>query len=124
MEVATNPFYLNWSFWAVIVSIVALALSQLPPVHVLLKKAKIDFELYSKVSITHKVGNPNLQLHTIIRNVGGKKILIKGIRAKISRDGNELTTLPGQYFLQDPSDKNTVLLTTSPMKSGRILLII
>lgn len=112
MEAVPVPLYLNWSFWAVIVSIAALALSQLPPIHILLKKAKIDVELYSKVNLTHKVGNPNLQLHLIISNIGGRKIKIKNIQTKIVRDGNEVANLPAQNFLQNPADKNTVLLTS------------
>lgn len=112
MEVAITPFYLDWSFWAVFIAGLALLLSQLPPIHVLLKKVKIDFELYSKISITHKVGNPNLQIHIIINNIGGRKVRIKGIEAKIIRDENEIVTLPSQNFLQDPSDKNNVLFTS------------
>lgn len=115
MTVAATPFYLDWSFWAVFIASLALLLSQLPPIHVILKKAKIDFELYSKISITHKVGNPNLQLHMIINNIGGRKVRIKGIEAKIIRDGNEIAILPAQNFLQEPSDKNNVLLTSFPL---------
>ena len=46
METITTPIYLDWSFWAVIVAIAAVVLSQIPPIHVLLKKAKLDLELY------------------------------------------------------------------------------
>jgi hypothetical protein len=63
----------DWKFWTLIISIIALILSQLPPVHLLLRKSKIEFEAYSKFFVTLKVGNPNLQSHLIIRNTGGKK---------------------------------------------------
>lgn len=116
MEAEVIPLYINWSFWAVVVAALALLLSQIPPIHILLKKAKIDFELYSKLSLTHKVGNPNLQLHIIISNVGGKKVRVKGVDATITRDGNQVASLPAQNFLQDPSDKNTVLFTSFSLK--------
>jgi hypothetical protein len=48
---------MDWSFWAVVVAAIAIVFSQLPPIHYLIKKVKIDLELYSKISITHKVGN-------------------------------------------------------------------
>lgn len=112
MEVTSTPLYLDWAFWAVVVAFLALALSQLPPVHMLLKKAKIDFELHSKISLTHKVGNPNLQFHIIITNTGGRKVHIKSIESIVARDGNEVAKLPTQNFLQDPSDQNTVLFTS------------
>ncbi len=112
MESEVIPFYLNWSFWTVIIAGLALLLSQLPPIHILLKRAKIDFELYSQINITHKIGNPNLQIHIIINNVGGRRVRVKGIEAKIFRDGSEVGTLPAQNFLQTPSDTNNVLLTS------------
>ena len=118
METAAIPIYLDWSFWAVVVAAVAIILSQLPPIHILIKKAKIDLELYSKISITHKVGNPNLQLHLIVGNIGGKKIRIKDINATIKRDGKPLITLPAQNYLQNQTDQNTVLFTTFSLKPG------
>ena len=111
-EVANNPIYLDWAFWAVIVSLVAIILSQIPPIHLLLKKAAIDIELYSKISITHKVGNPNLQLHLQISNTGGSKIRVKEINASISRDNNHITNLPVQNYLRDPNDTSPMFFTS------------
>jgi len=79
----------------------AIFLSQLPPVLLWFKRAKLEIELYSKISITHKVGNPNLQLHLIINNIGGRKIRVKNITASIERDGNLVATLPAQNYLQN-----------------------
>jgi len=118
MDVIPNPFYLDWSFWAVTVASIALVLSQLPPIHILLKKAKIDFELYSKISLLHKVGNPNLQIHIIINNIGGRKVRIKNIESTVIRDGNKVAILPAQNYLEHPSDKNTVLFTSFPLNPG------
>ena len=52
---ASIPFYSDMGFWAVVVASVAILLSQIPPISLLLKKARIDFELYSKISLTHNV---------------------------------------------------------------------
>lgn len=116
MEVKSIPIYRDWSFWAVIVAVSALVLSQLPPIHILLKSAKLDFELYSKISLTHKVGNPNLQLHMIIINDGGSNVRIKGIEATVIRDGKKVAVLPAQNFLQKATDKNNVLFTSFSLK--------
>lgn len=112
MDETNVPLYLDWSFWAVIVAAIAVVLSQIPPIHILLKKAKIDFELYSKIAITHKVGNPNLEVHLLISNTGGRKIRVKKISASISRDNKHIITLPAQNYRQTPNDKNTILLTS------------
>jgi len=106
------PFYLNWTFWAVVVALIAVILSQIPPIKELMKKAKLDLEVYSKISITHKVGNPNLQLHLILTNIGGRNIRIKDISVSISRDEVKLTSLPAQNYLQSQNDQSTLLFTT------------
>lgn len=111
MEAATTHLYSNWSFWAVLVSAIAVLLSQLPPVRLWFKKAKLDIEMYSKISITHKVGNPNLQVHLIINNIGGRKIRVKGISASIKKDGKLVATLPAQNYLESQSSQNTLLFT-------------
>src|SRR5690606_18603404 len=112
------PFYIDWAFWAVIVALAAVVLSQLPPVHIWFKRAKLDVELYSKIGITHKVGNPNLQLHLIINNIGGRKARIKDISVSIARDGSSLVELPAQNYLQNQNDKNTLLFTTFSLQPG------
>jgi hypothetical protein len=111
MQPEAIPLYLNWSFWAVIVAALAALLSQIPPLHIIFKKAKIEIEAYSRLSLTHKVGNPNLQLHLIISNIGGRKLRVKNIEAIVSRDGVQVASLPAQNFYQEKADTNTVLFT-------------
>ena len=38
------PLYLNWSFWAVVVAVIAVILSQIPPIKELIKKVTLDLE--------------------------------------------------------------------------------
>ena len=116
MPEVTIPIYLDWSFWAVIFAALALLLSQLPPVHMIFKRAKLDMELYSRIHITHKVGNPNIQLHLILNNIGGKVVKIKGISTTIKRNGKQIAILPAQNYLQKPNDKTTILLTSFFLK--------
>ncbi len=118
METVITPLYLDWGFWAAAAAFLAIVLSQIPPIHVLLKKARIDIELYSKISLSHKVGNPNIQIHIIINNIGGRRVRIRGVQAVIKRDGNEVAVLPAQNFLQDPTDQNSVLFTSFSLSPG------
>lgn len=119
MVEAEIPLYLNWSFWAVVVAAIAVFLSQIPPINELIKKAKLDLEVYSKISITHKIGNPNLQLHIILSNIGGRNVRVNDITVSISRDGNHLTTLPAQNYLQNQNDPSTLLFTTFSLKPNQ-----
>lgn len=107
-----SDLFTDWKFWSFLVAAIALVLSQLPPLHILLRRAKLDLELYSRISITHKVGNPNLTAHLIIRNIGGRKLRIKSIVAEIHRDNNLICALPAQTFMSDPLDKQTMILTS------------
>ncbi|MEI7907437.1 MAG: hypothetical protein WCI84_08800 [Bacteroidota bacterium] len=116
LDVVNIPWYLNWPFWTVVVAFVTAALSQIPPIRVLVKKAKIDLDIYSKIAITHKVGNPNLQLHLIVSNTGGRKIRIKNIEATIDKGGTTIIKLPVQNYLQNQLDQNTLLFTRFLLK--------
>ncbi|MBU6140873.1 MAG: hypothetical protein KGP29_04905 [Proteobacteria bacterium] len=114
----STSFYSDWTFWSVVFSAIAILLSQLPPIRIWFKRARIEFELHSKICLTHKVGNPNLQLHIMISNVGGRKIKIRKINAKIESDNEVQINLPTQNYLQTPSDKNGILFTTFSIKPG------
>ena len=111
------PWYLDWSFWAVAIAALALILSQFSPIHKLIGRAKLTLELYSRMHVTHKIGNPNLQLHVIVSNVGGRSVRVKGFTAKLKRDGKDITALPAQGYLQESIDKNAILFTGFRLKS-------
>jgi hypothetical protein len=117
-QITQIPFYLDWKFWSFLVALIALALSQLPPIHIIFRRAKLEAEVYSHMHITHKVGNPNSQLHLILSNTGGRSIKVKGINLTFNRDGEDSFTLPAKNYLQNPSDKETVLFTSFKLKPG------
>ena len=106
----------DWKFWSVVVSFSALLLSQLPPIHILIRKAKLDLEVHSRIFITHRIGNPNLQLHLILRNMGGRSLRIKNISASLSRDAQHLMQLPAQSYVANPKENQLVLLTSFDLK--------
>ncbi len=106
----------DWKFWSVVVSLTAVILSQLPPIHILLRKAKLDLEVHRRIFINHKVGNSNLQMHLIIRNVGGRVLRIKKMNARIIKDGKEIVTLPAQSYIASPKDNQLILLTSFDIK--------
>jgi hypothetical protein len=116
MQQAGVPLYLDWSFWVVIVAAIAVVLSQLPPIHQLVRPGKLVMELYSRIAVSHKVGNPNVQLHVILTNAGGRSVRVKGITLRLRRDGKDVAVLPAQNYLQEPNDKSTLLFTSFSIK--------
>lgn len=104
-------FYEDWTFWAVIVAAMAIILSQIPPIHILMKRAKLDIELFSRIIITHKIGNPNVRCHLILSNVGGRLLRISDFKITVIKDGKIVATLPGQLYQPDPTNSAALLLT-------------
>jgi hypothetical protein len=114
------PFYLDWKFWlaavSLTVSVVAIILSQLPPLRVLFRRGKLDIEAYSRMALTHKIGNPIAQMHLIISNAGPREVKVKGIELHFQRDTEDRFPLPAQTYLQPPSGSDAVLLTSFKIK--------
>ncbi|WP_444901314.1 hypothetical protein ACJJIG_17210 [Microbulbifer sp. SSSA007] len=97
--------------WTAIIALTALILSQLPPISVMIKKPKLELEIHQRIFLTHYIGNPTLQIHLIIHNIGGKPIKVKKIDAKIKRDEEEILNLPAQTYVADPKDGKLINLT-------------
>lgn len=101
----------NWEFWSMLIALGALILSIFPYLRSFFSKAKLDFEIYSRIFITHKVGYPNLQMNIILYNTGWKNIRIKRINLKLYRDDKEILTLPALTYIPEIKDNRSVLLT-------------
>lgn len=112
------PFYADWQFWSSIAAIAALVLSQLPPIHVLLRRAKLQCEAFTRLHITHKVGNPNAQWHLIIENTGGRAVRVRSISLTFRRVGGDTFTLPAQNYLRTPDATENVMLTPFRLAPG------
>ena len=115
-QIAQAPLYLDWVFWSLIVSLLAVVLSQLPPIHILLRKPKLEAEAYSQMHITHMVGNPNASLHLILSNTGGRILKIQKIELLFKRGNQDEFSLPAKNYYQLPGDKETLLLTSFKLK--------
>lgn len=111
-------FYLDWKFWSVVVSAIAVVLSQLPPIHVLFRRRKLVAEPYAQIHLNHSVGNPNVQFHLILSNVGGTDLRVKQIALQFMRDGIAQFTLLARGYFQQASDSTAVILTPFRLKVG------
>lgn len=101
----------DWEFLSVITALLAIILSQLPPIAILMKSSKLELEVHPRIWLTHKVGNPSLYIHLLLQNIGGRKIRINKIYTKVYRDGKEILNLPGQTYVESPKDSVSILLT-------------
>jgi hypothetical protein len=118
MPTPSAPLYLDWTFWAAVWALAAIVLSQLPPIHLLLRPKRLDVEVHSRIGVTHKVGNPNASVVVSIRNTGGRELRIRGLSLDVARDGNALMTLPAQNYYETPSSQSSVLFVPFSLKPG------
>lgn len=111
MQISSPPIYANWEFWAVVLSGVAIVLSQLPPVIYWFRPKKLEIDVHSRLLVTHKVGNPNLSLFLSLRNVGGRKLWVQAVHLDVWRDGTPLGAFPAQNYYETPVAQGTTLFT-------------
>lgn len=98
-ELAVAPLYLNWSFWAVVVSLLAIALSQLPPIHVLLRPKSLQTEVHNRAHLTHKVGNPNIGMFIKITNTGGRTVRVQRLNILLLRGSKLIANIPVKAYV-------------------------
>jgi hypothetical protein len=99
-------------------SLSAIVLSQIPPVHLLLRPRRLDVEVHSRILLTHLVGNANLTLVVSVRNTGGRDLRVRGLRIDLMRDGKVLGSFPAQNYYETPSSTSLVLLVPFSLKRG------
>lgn len=87
LRMTTTPFYLDWTFWTAVVALLALVLSQFPPLYVLFRPAQLEVEAFERIHVSHNLGEPNATLHLLITNSGGREVQIKSISLSFHPDG-------------------------------------
>jgi len=111
MPPSPPPFYLDWTFWTAVVAVLAVVLSQLPPLRILFRRAALALQPYDRLNVTHYVGNPNVNLHVQLTNTGGRDVRMVSLTLKITRDDGATITLPAQTFTW-PDDTNAAMIFT------------
>jgi len=113
------PFYLDWTFWAFVVAMLALVLSQLPPVRLLFRRAAVTLQPYSRLNVTHFLGNPNVNLHVQLVNTGGRAVRVAALSLELARDDGRTLTLPAQGFIRPEASADTLIFTPFTLDVGK-----
>ncbi|SSY76699.1 Uncharacterised protein [Alcaligenes faecalis subsp. faecalis] len=114
----STPIYLDWTFWAALLSFVAIVLSQLPPVYILLRPKRLEVEVHSRIRINNMVGNPNASIVLSIRNTGGRALRVSSLTLQLTRDGSSLVTLPGLSYYETPTSQTAVIFVPFTLQPG------
>jgi hypothetical protein len=102
--VTPPPWYADWLFWAFAVSALALVLSQLPPIHQMLRRGKLRVDLPYQINVAHQIGYPNVGLRLSVANVGEQAFTLESMSLVLSRDGTKVAELPAQAYYEKPAD--------------------
>lgn len=116
----TSPIYLDWKFWSAIFSLIAIILSQIPPLYLLFRAKRLDVDVYGKIHLFHAVGNPSANLVVSLHNTGGKALRISSLELNLTRDGKQLTSLSGLNYFENPSSNSTILFIPFILKPNEI----
>jgi hypothetical protein len=103
-------WYQDWQFWAFATALVAVALSQLPPIRLWFKRPKLELEVHRQLAVNHDVGRPLLQIYLMITNTGGRNARINSIILKVERNGLEVATLTAMGYFDTTASKEAVLM--------------
>lgn len=111
------PLVADMKFWSLIISILALVLSQWKFFSSFWRRANLNVELHNLAFITHKYGNPNFQSHIALSNTGGRKIRVKGIRLTLKPSTREQFSIIASTY-QKQGDEAQLLLTPFSLAPG------
>lgn len=111
-----NQFFLDWQFWSTLVALLALVLSQLPPVYLLFRPKRLEVDVHARIQVSHVVGNPTVALYLSVRNTGGRELRVKGLKLALSRDGKYIETFSAQGYFETPSSNSAVLFVPFTLK--------
>lgn len=103
-------FYSDIRFWQFAVAFIALLLTQLPPVRLWFKCAKLDVECFDRIVLDEEVGSPYAQWHLSITNTGGREVRIQKITLAVAR-GQERRELVARGYFEKLSDQKPTLFT-------------
>jgi hypothetical protein len=107
-------------FWIALCAILALVLSQFPPLPHTLRRARLKLTPFRRMVVYHSLGNPNCNLFLIIENTGGRTVAIDGITIDFVKDGRALFTLPAQGYWPALDAKSEFPFTQFQLGGGEI----
>ncbi len=96
--------------WKAIIALLALILSQLPPIKQMLKGKRLRMVVADIAQLFHLFGNTNLSLWIDLENVGGKTITIRRIKSILARREEMSQTLTAKtYYVTESFSRDRVV---------------
>jgi hypothetical protein len=101
-------WYKSTSVWAVVISIVAMVLSQLPPIVTWIPDPNIKVEHADRILIRNDIGIIAHDLSVELRNVGNTDIQITEMRLDVTHPDGKKVSFNAERFLNTSTGSNPV----------------
>lgn len=95
------------AFWSTVIAVVALILSQLPPVTDLLKPRELRIVVPDILNFSHYMGNLHLIGFSALHNVGGRNITVQKIECVMTDEEGRQWRLPAQTYLPNQANSGS-----------------
>ncbi|MFZ5619555.1 MAG: hypothetical protein ACOY5W_00855 [Pseudomonadota bacterium] len=92
------PWYKQTAVWGLVISVLALSLSQLPPIANWRARTDVGIELGKRVGLPNTIGMPGYQLFIELRNKGNRTIELSKLRLKLKYPNNTSKLLYAQTY--------------------------
>lgn len=97
-EQAKSKWYKQSAVWAVIISIIALVLSQLPPVAEWIKKESIDADISKRIVVGSTIGMPEYGFQVDLKNTGNRVLAISDLEIEITYPSGKKKNHIAQFY--------------------------
>jgi hypothetical protein len=95
------PFYLNFTFWAVLIAFFAFLLPQYPWLLNFMKRKSLEIDFHDRVGIAHTFGNPNIHLLMSLRNRANRPLTVEKISIRLRQSTEPDREIPGYQYRKD-----------------------
>ena len=112
-------WYKQPAVWAIVISILAITLSQLPPISTWVPKTDLTAEIGDKIALPTNMGIPGYQFLIDLDNTGNRSLTLSNLKVDLLWPNGVVKQAPvGSYF--SPSDANAQVfsLTTIRLRPG------
>lgn len=92
------PWYKQTAVWGLVLSCIALSLSQAPPIATWKARNEINVELGKRIGLPNTLGLSGYQLFVELRNDGNRSADISRLRLSLIYPNGERKTLPAQSY--------------------------
>lgn len=92
------PWYKQTSIWAVVISAMAIVLSQLPPVGSWIPSTKVSTEVGSRIGLPNSMGIPGFEIFIDMKNSGNKTLTISSLRLELKYPNGTVKPLAAQSY--------------------------